>query len=116
MNRAQRRRQQREAEKNPTYMMTEKQLHDAKLEAAKTAIDTSYILLLAMPIMVMRDELNYSKTMRAKVLDQIITRYNNFMDNQYDMRKIIELVEEETKECKSIYREHLGGNKNESVR
>lgn len=83
MNRAERRRLEREQNKKKTektYTLTQSQLDKIKEDATKEAVDSAFLLMLAIPVMVLHDkwwEKSASKRC-PKFVDQCLDLYDSF--------------------------------------
>ena len=106
MNRAERRRQEREAQKAKTviYNLTKEQLDQAvregikekleevKKEATEEAINTAMVLLLTLPLKVLIDHYwkkSYEKRI-PKFTEQVLEYYERWERGELDMDKLIE--------------------------
>lgn len=83
MNRAERRRIEREQGKKKTektYTLTQSQIDQIKIDATLKASDTAFLLMLAIPVMVLHDKW-WEKTSSKrcpKFVDQCLDLYDSF--------------------------------------
>ena len=106
MNRAERRRQEREAQKSKTvtYNLTKEQLDNAvregikgrlaevKAQATQDAINTAMVLLLTLPLEVLMDhywQKSYVKRI-PKFTEQVLEYYERWQNGELDMDKLKE--------------------------
>lgn len=76
MNRAERRRQDKEHAKKATYTLTKEQLQAIKQEATTEAAETAFLLMLGIPILVFKD--HFGQLIRREVDEK--SREQRFMD------------------------------------
>ena len=100
MGRAELRRQAREKlSKQKTYTLTVEQIEDMKRKATDEALDTAFILMLGLPVMVVHDK--FSKLMRKEkrlenLADEILELYDLFKEGRITLDEIIATIKEET--------------------
>lgn len=82
MNRAERRRAEKQAKKDKvtTYNLTQEQINQIKQEASKEAIDTAFTLMLALPLEVLKNKywVKSAKRRLPKFLDEVLSLYENW--------------------------------------
>lgn len=86
MNRAERRRQEREQKKaNKTYNLNRDQIAELKSkaqeDAQKLAVDTAFTLMLAIPLVVLTGEGYWEKTAKKrlpKFIDEVLSLYDSW--------------------------------------
>lgn len=100
MSRAELRRQERQrTTKQKTYTLTVEQIEAIKKQAVDEAIDTSFILMLGLPVMVINDK--FSKIMKREkrienFTDEVLELYDSFQKGLFTLDDIIEVIKEET--------------------
>lgn len=100
MGRADRRRQEKEANKKPKmYHLTDVQIKAIKDKAVSEAIDTAFILMLGLPTMVIHDK--FTKIWRKEgreetFVDEILELYDTFNKGYLTLDDVITTLKEET--------------------
>ena len=101
MNRAERRRQGIK-ESVKTYTLNEDQIKQIKADAVKEAIDTAFILMLGLPVMILHDK--YSLLMKREVdgkcreerfTDLLLDLYDSFDKGYLTLDDILNCIKEE---------------------
>ncbi len=90
MNRAERRRQQKESAKikEPTYTLTKYQIQQLKQEAYDKAMQDVTILTLGIPIMVMREKYGWGSRKRLPDFAEALTdEFQKFAENNRTVRE-----------------------------
>lgn len=82
MNRAERRRAEKQAKKDKvtTYNLTQEQINQIKQEASKEAIDTAFTLMLALPLEVLKEKY-WAKSAKRRLpefVDDVLSLYENW--------------------------------------
>lgn len=100
MGRAELRRQARDkVNKQKTYTLTVEQIEDIKKSATNEALDTAFILMLGLPVMVVHDKFGklMKKENRLKNLaDEILELYDTFKEGRITLDDVIQTIKEET--------------------
>lgn len=83
MNRAERRRAEKQAKKDKvsTYNLTQEQINQIKKEARDEAIDTAFTLMLAIPLEVLIGDGYWAKSAKRrlpKFLDDVLSLYDSW--------------------------------------
>lgn len=99
MNRAELRRQAREAKKGKAvYNLTEEQIKDIKRKATEEAIDTAFILMLGLPCMVLHDK--FSMVMRKEnrlenFTEAVLELYEAYNEDYLTLEDIKQVLKDE---------------------
>ena len=96
MNRAERRRQQKQTSKNPTYNINDDSINKIKSDVAQKATDAAFVMMLAFPIMVLKHDLHFGKFMMEQVIDGILDKYQKFQNGEISIPELLEVIEQET--------------------
>lgn len=78
--------------KEPTYCLTLSQLEAMKTRAVREATEAAWILMLAIPVMVLMDKHGFEQDQLGKVVDQILGKYEAFEQGYFtleDARRVI---------------------------
>lgn len=78
--------------KEPTYCLTLSQLEAMKTRAVREATEAAWILMLAIPVMVLMDKHGFDREQLGKVVDQILEKYEAFEQGYFtldDARQVI---------------------------
>lgn len=78
--------------KEPTYCLTISQLEAMKTRAVREATEAAWILMLAIPVMVLMDKHGFEQEQLGKVVDQILEKYEAFEQGYFtleDARRVI---------------------------
>lgn len=100
MNRAERRRADRDkGKKTATYNLSEDQIQEIKKKAVDEAVDTAFILMLALPVMVLHDK--YAKLMKKDTrlinfMDEILELYDSYNKGYFTIEDLVNTIYEET--------------------
>lgn len=90
MNRAERRRLEREVGKNVSEALI-----NVKKQASSEAIDTAFIIMLALPMLVMRDKYGFGKVRLERFMDQVIDLYESFNAGYLTLEDMHKALEDE---------------------
>lgn len=91
MGRAERRRLEREKGKaQKTYTLTQAQIDAMKKAAVDKAVDTGFILMLAIPVMVLHDKY-WAKTAKKR-MPEFIDRCLDLYDSLYSLFMMIPII------------------------
>lgn len=90
MNRAERRRLEREVGKNVSEALI-----NVKKQASSEAIDTAFIVMLALPMLVMRDKYGFGKVRLERFMDQVIDLYESFNAGYLTLEDMHKALEDE---------------------
>ena len=93
MNRAERRRQARDAMKNPTYTLSARDIEGIKNNVTKDAIEASFGTMLGFAIEVLEREFNWSGFMIQSFIESAIISFDDAKKNNDDMVRIIKKIE-----------------------
>ena len=99
MGRAEQRRAQREAQKsNKIYTLTQEQIDKIKDDAVREASDTAFLLMLAIPVMVLHDKY-WEKTAKKKCpifVDQCLDLFESFSADRVSLEDLKQCLLEES--------------------
>ena len=99
MGRAEQRRAQREAQKKTkTYTLTQEQIDKIKEDAIKEASDTAFLLMLAIPVMVLHDKW-WEKTASKRCpqfVDQCLDLFDSFSKDYVTLDDLKQCLQEES--------------------
>lgn len=92
MNRAERKRQERERSKakTVTYNLTKEQIDKMKTDAVEKAVNTAMVLLLALPLEVLMDHYwpkSYAKKI-PEFTNYVLEYYRQWQDGELDMEEL----------------------------
>lgn len=96
MNRAARRRQDREAAKNPTYNLNAQTIESIKNSATREAIEGSFVTMLGFAVDVLEKEFFWSEYMINQFVDAAILRFD---DAKKDRNKMIATIHRMADRC-----------------
>ena len=96
MNRAERRKQGKSAPKPKTYVLTEDQINQMKLDAVNVATRRAFLMLMSIPVMILHDKFGFGKQRLSKFMDWVLVWYESVQNNE---TKLIELVRVAEGEC-----------------
>lgn len=104
MNRAERRRLERQKSKqSATYNLNNEQIKQLKSDASNKAIDTAFKLMVSIPVMIMHDK--YAQLMKREVdgvgreerfANMILDLYDSYMQGYVTLDDLEKCLEEET--------------------
>ena len=95
MNRAERRRAEKNAESDPVITMKRSDIERIKREAVEEATDSAMLLLLSIPIKVMRDKFDWgTKTRLPKLAEALIDEYQAFSEGEATLQEYQDMVYE----------------------
>ena len=95
MNRAERRRSARQ-EKTRTYVLTDDQIRQIKMDAVREATRRAFLMFMSIPIMVLHDKFGFRKTRLQRFLDYALLWFESV---QNDETRLMELVNVAKEEC-----------------
>lgn len=81
--------------KEPTYCLSVRQIEDLKHRAVREATQAAWVLMTAIPVMVLMDKHGFDREQLGKVVDEIIEKYEAYEQGYFtldDARRV--LVEE----------------------
>ena len=99
MNRAERRRLDKEQKKQEkSYTLTQSQLDKIKADAVTEASSVAFILMLAIPVMILHDKwwVKTAKERCPKFIDQCLKLYNAFDRGEVTLEELRECLWEES--------------------
>lgn len=77
MNRAERRRLKNK-KPEPVFNLKSSDVQNIKSKATTDAIDTAFILMLGLPVLVLRDKWGFGKVRSERFIDQVLDLYDSF--------------------------------------
>jgi len=97
MNRAERRRNCRtEAKADKTINIKTADVEKMKSEAAEQAVDTVFVLLLALPLIVLRDKHGFGKKRLEAFEEDLLTQYRCFSEGRISLEELRGIIRSET--------------------
>lgn len=90
MNRAERRKAQRAAERPRMY--TQAEIEAIKLDATKRA----FMYMLAFPLLALRDTENFGKKRLSRFMDNLLEKYDDYTKDYFDLEDVHAILKEET--------------------
>ncbi|WP_051910481.1 hypothetical protein [Carnobacterium pleistocenium] len=97
MNRAEKRRQDRLIVKQTkTYTFTQAQIDKIKEDATMAATKRAFAIMLAMPMMVLRDQFGFGKKRLSLFTDKVFDIYEAYEDERLSLVDMHETIELET--------------------
>ncbi len=109
MNRAERRRNARQ-EKPRTYVLTEAQIRQIKLDAVREATRRAFLMFLAIPVMVLHDKFGFRKTRLSRFMDFALIWFESVQNNETRLMELINIAKDE---CGIDIIDYERGNKND---
>lgn len=93
MNRAERRRAEKQANKAkfPTYNLSQEQINKIKQDASREAVDTAFTLMLALPLEVLISEGYWEKSAKRclpKFMDEVLSLYDSWNKGVLTMEEL----------------------------
>lgn len=94
MNRAERRRMQREAEsKKKTYTLTVEQIEDIKKKATEDALHQAMVLLFGIPVLVLREQYGWGTQKRLpEFAEHLADYYQEYAEGQWTCEEYAKIV------------------------
>lgn len=97
MNRSDKRRKDRLLVKqNKTYTLTQAQIDKIKEDATMAATRRAFSIMLAMPMMVLRDKFGFGKKRLSLFTDKVFDIYGAYEDDRLSLADMHRTIEEET--------------------
>jgi Ca2+-binding EF-hand superfamily protein len=94
MNRAERRRRGIKG-KEPIINLKSSNISKIKADATTQAVDTAFIMMLSIPLMVLRDKYGFGKKRLEKFSDYALELYDSFDKGYVSLDDLIEVLKEE---------------------
>lgn len=97
MNRAERRRLAKSAqkEKEKTYVLTQAQIDEMKLEAVNEATRKAFLMFLSIPVMVLHDKFGFGKRRLDKLMHYCLAWYEAIQNNETKLMELVKIAENE---------------------
>ena len=96
MTRAERRRQERLLQKaNKTYNLSVKEIEEMKMEAFEEALNTSFKLMLGIPLIVLRDKYGFGKKRLNDYIDYVLEEQDSFNKGYFTLEDVEQMLYEE---------------------
>lgn len=97
MNRAERRRSAKQQQsKQKTYVLTEDQIKQIKMDAVNEATRKAFLMFMSIPVMVLHDKFGFGKIRLTRFMDYVLIWYESVQNNE---TRILELVKIAENEC-----------------
>lgn len=95
MNRAERRKQGKNAEKPKTYVLTMDQIEQMKKAAVQEATRKTFLMFMSIPVMVLHDKFGFGKQRLSKFMDYALMWHESVYDDEVRLKELIKIAEEE---------------------
>lgn len=97
MNRAERRRMAKSAqkEKEKTYVLTQTQIDEMKREATNEATRKAFLMLMSIPVMVLHDKFGFGIRRLGKLMDYVLIWYEAVQNNEVKLMELVKVAENE---------------------
>lgn len=96
MNRAERRRSARQdAQKSKTYVLTENQIEQMKLDAVDEATRKAFLMFLSIPVMVLSDKFGFDKLQLGQLMDYSLVWYEAVLHDEVRLMELVRVAENE---------------------
>lgn len=82
--------------KQKTYTLTQSQIDTIKSDATKAATKRAFTIMLAMPMMVLRDQWGFGKKRLSLFTDKVFDIYEAYDDDRLTLVDMHKTIEEET--------------------
>lgn len=97
MNRAERRRLAKSAqkEKEKTYVLTQAQIDEMKMEATNEATRKAFLMFLSIPVMVLHDKFGFGKRRLEKLMHYCMVWYESVQNGETKLLELVKIAENE---------------------
>lgn len=95
MNRAERRKQGKSAPKPKTYVLTEDQIKQIKMDAVNEATRKAFLMFLSIPVMVLHDKFGFGKQRLGKLMHYCLIWYEAVQNNETKLMELVKVAEDE---------------------
>lgn len=78
--------------KEPTYCLSVSQLEEMKRRAVREATEATWVLMLAIPVMVLMDKHGFDQEQLGKAVDEILEKYEAYEQGYFtldDARQVL---------------------------
>lgn len=78
--------------KDPTYCLSIRQIEDMKRRAVQEATGAAWVLMMAIPVMVLMDKHGFEREQLGQVVDEILEKYEAFEQGYFtldDARQVL---------------------------
>jgi len=82
--------------KQKTYTLTQSQIDTIKAEATQAATKRAFAIMLAMPMMVLRDQWGFGKKRLSLFTDRVFDIYEAYDDDRLTLLDMHKTIEKET--------------------
>lgn len=97
MNRAEKRRLERDANKSQkVYTLTQAQIDEIKRDISIQSTKRAFHIMLAFPLMAMRDEFGFGKKRLQRIIDRILETYDAYEEKYITLEDLHTAIEDET--------------------
>lgn len=115
MNRAERRRSARQQkEKEKTYVLTQAQIDEMKMEAVRTATRRAFLMFLSIPVMILHDKFGFGKQRLSRFMHYALIWYESVQNSETRMMELIKIAENECGISVLSYDKPHGGGQNDN--
>lgn len=85
----------KEKKKEPTYCLSVSQLEDMKRRAVREASEAAWILMSAIPVMVLMDKHGFDKEPLGQVVEEILEKYEAFDQGYFTLDDARQVLKDE---------------------
>jgi len=96
MNRAERRKAGKKADKPKVYMLTQDQIDQLKKEATDEATRTAFKMFMSIPLMVLHDKFGFGKIRGSRFMDYALIWFEAVQKGETDLKEIMKIAEDLT--------------------
>lgn len=95
MNRAERRRSAKQAEKPKTYVLNEDQIRQIKMDAVNEATNKAFRMFLSIPVMVLHDKFGFGKMRLSRFMNYALIWYESVQNDETRLAELVKIAEDE---------------------
>ena len=107
MNRAERRKHKQSAQKPKTYVLTEDQINEMKMDAVNEATRKAFLMFLSIPVMILHDKFGFGKIRLGRFMHYALVWYEAVQNNEVKLMELVKIAEDE---CGISVLTHGGGH------
>jgi hypothetical protein len=94
MNRAERRKQ-KNASQPKTYVLTQDQIDQMKIDAVNIATRRAFLMFMSIPVMVLHDKFGFGIRRLSRFMDYVLIWYESVQNNETKIMELVKVAEEE---------------------
>lgn len=80
----------------PVINVKSSDLQQIKKQATSEAVDTAFLLMLGLPLLVLRDKHGFGKVRLERFIDDVLELYDSFNKDYLTLEDIHQVIHEET--------------------